>query len=237
MKQLIIATTFVLSIGLVAAPPPPQGGKVGPQRSGSLTKHGEQRPAPKASAQKPGKGYIQKHQPERGRRFEIRPSHRQMNMRGAGRLSSPPHHTGFHAGRPHGARFWGRPGVPPVMAGARSAWAWVSAPWNYMIDGVYYYGEGYYFDGYNYCYNGGFHLVPPPVQVVQPTVVAPAPVAVPAQPTVVVPQQPVVVPAQPAVVTPPVQTVVTPATTVVTPPPPPPPPPRRRGLLDILFGN
>lgn len=114
-------------------------------------------------------------------------------MRGAGTFGPPPRHDGFHAHRPHGARFWNRPPLPPRMAGALQAWYWVAQPWNYIVDGVYYYGEGYYFDGYNYCYNGGYHLTPPPVVVTTPVVTQP-------------------------VVTPPVVT-----QPVVAPPPPPPP--------------
>lgn len=110
----------------------------------------------------------------------------------------PPHHHGFHAGRPHGARFWARPGLPPVLFGARRAWAWVATPWYYTVDGVYYYGEGYYFDGYNYCYNGGYYLTPPPVQQVivttQPVVVSPQPVVVQPAPVVVQPQPVIVQP-------------------------------------------
>ena len=138
-----------------------------------------------------------------------------MGLHGAGRHLPPPHHHGFHANRPHGARFWGRPPIPPPMTGYLHAWHWVPTPWSYYVDGVYYYGEGYYFDGYNYCYNGGYHFAPPPVQA---AMVVPAPVVV---------QQPVAVQPAPVVVQQP----------VVAPPPPPPPPPRRGGLLGWLFGD
>ena len=242
MKHLMFAFTLATAVGLVAAPPPP-GARKGPAparqqsaaRPAAVKKpaakpvaHPPARPAARPAA-KPAARPASHAAP---RRVEFRESSRRMNMHGAGAHRPPPHHNGFHAHRPHGARYWGRPPAPPMMGGAMHGWTWVDTPWSYTVDGVYYYGEGYYFDGYNYCYNGGFHYAPPPVQPVvvpPPVVAAPAPVGV-QQPVVaspapapVVVQQPVVTAPQPVVVTP--------------PPPPPPPPPRTRGLLDVLFGH
>ena len=233
MKKLLFTCALVASMGIVAAPPQkPQQRKAPPPRQVAA------RPAPKQAARpapKPVARPAARPAPKPIARPAARPapkpvhhtppksfsaSHHKMGMRGAGVWSTPPHHTGFHANRPHGARFWGRPAIPPLMAGALYAWQWIATPWNYTIDGAYYYGEGYYFDGYNYCYNGGYHLTPPPVIVTTPVVTTPV-VTTPVVTTPVVTQpvvtQPVV--AQPVVV------------------PPPPPPPRRRGLLNILFGD
>ena len=221
MHRLILTVAVASAIGILAAPPPKGPAKKGPPpaKKGNTTvvvqqprypgdtkrtiiTHNNAKPAPKVVRRDPP------------RRIEA--SHRKFNQRGAGVWSTPPSRVGFHANRPHGARFWGRPAIPPPMAGALRAWTWVATPWNYTVDGVYYYGEGYYFDGYNYCYNGGYHLTPPPVLVTTPVVTTP-------------------VVTTPVVTTPVVTTPV--VTTPVVAPPPPPPPPRRRGLLGILFGD
>ena len=243
MKHLILACSLIAAVGAVAAPAP--GQKKGPPPAkapaakpaarpivGQRPAAPQAKPAPKANpGARPivGMDRVKQAEAERAHRSEFRESSRRLHMQGAGGHREPPHRTGFHANRPHGARYWGRPPAPPPMAGYRHGWNWVPTPWSYYVDGVYYYGEGYYFDGYNYCYNGGFHFAPPPVQ---PAYVVPQQVVVP-QPAVVAPQ-PVVVP-QPAVVAP--QPVVVPQPAVVAPQPPPPPPPRSRGLLNVLFGN
>lgn len=240
MKKLVFVMTVVASVGLIAAPSKggPRSARAPSARPAArASTQGEMRGRPQGPQQvvKPQRQVVkpQEKRPQAVRKSmpQVRPapknhkigkppralqtSHRKFNARGAGGFVAPPHHRGFHANRPHGARFWARPALPPILAGALYAWSWIASPWNYLVDGVYYYGEGYYFDGYNYCYNGGYHLTPPPVVVAQTAVVT--------QPTVVT---------QPAVVTP---AVVAPA--VVTQPAVVVPPPRRRGLLNLLFGD
>lgn len=241
MNKIILTLAIASTIGVFAAPKPPA--KKGPPQKTTtkqvILKPGQVQPGPgkKVIVQEPTrpgehKKIIIKHEDPKPRPVmkpntkvirreaphRIEASHRNFHQRGAGSWVEPRSHSGFHANRPHGARFWDRPPMPPPMAGALSAWSWVATPWSYTVDGAYYYGEGYYFDGYNYCYNGGYHLTPPPVLVTTPAVAAPV-VTTPVVTTPVV--------TQPVVTTP----------VVTTPVVPPPPPPRRRGLLNMLFGD
>ena len=192
MNKLILVLAVASTIGAFAAPQR-RGQEEGrpPARSAKA-----QQPKGKPAAGRPAAG-----KPAAGRPTAAKPgkpgkqvvaSHHKFGARGAGVARPMSRRDGIHAHRPSGARYWERPGLPPPMAGATGAWTWIASPWNYTVDGVYYYGEGYYFDGYNYCYNGGYHLTPPPVVVTQSVVT------------------------QPVTVT---QPVVTPVTT--TPPPPP----------------
>lgn len=205
MKRLVIAFTCALALGLGAAqakappkgPGKPQQGKSqqGKPPQGKPQQARPQQARPPQGKPKQGGSAIGRPMGQPNR-FEVsrgghggrgmQGSHHRMGMQGAGHHSRHHDHSGFHAGRPDGAMYWDRPGVPPHMAGALRDWYWVATPWAYTVDGVYYYGEGYYFDGYNYCYNGGYHLVPPPVSAVATPVVT--------QPVVT---QPVVTPVAP----------------------------------------
>lgn len=182
MNKLIFTLTLAATLGVVAGPdkgPKPGHKVVVIDRTPSSRIVDKPVPPQNKPGAKPQMGKPQMAKPQKAKPMpkqaghRIEKSHHSFGARGAGSFMAPPNHTGFHANRPHGARYWGRPGLPPPMMGALTAWTWVATPWSYTVDGVYYYGEGYYFDGYNYCYNGGYHLTPPPVMVAQPVVTTP----------------------------------------------------------------